>query len=95
MLGILKSLDKSLRNKVIFISLISLMVIPLEFLSIAAVIPLFASIFDNTTSNSIIDFSFLEFNFFGENRITNALLLLMFLFLLKNLFLGFFFKKKI
>tara|TARA_B100002019_G_scaffold286284_1_gene296534 strand:- start:8006 stop:9688 length:1683 start_codon:yes stop_codon:yes gene_type:complete len=94
MLGILKSLDKSLRNKVIFISLISLMVIPLEFLSIAAVIPLFASIFDNTTSNSIIDFSFLEFNFFGENRITNALLLLMFLFLLKNLFLGFFFKKK-
>ena len=39
------------------------MIIPLEFLSIAAIIPLFSSIFENTTSNSVIDFSFLEFNF--------------------------------
>ncbi len=94
MFSILKSLDKNLKTKAMFISLISLMIIPLEFLSIAAIIPLFASIFENTTSNSIIDFSFLEFNFFGENRITNALLLLMFLFFLKNFFLAFFFKKK-
>ena len=94
MFEILKSLDSSLKRKAISISLISLIIIPLEFLSIAAIIPLFSSIFENTTSNSIIDFSFLEFNFFGESRITNALLLLMLLFFLKNFFLAFFFKKK-
>jgi len=94
MFEILKSLDSSLKRKAISISLISLIIIPLEFLSIAAIIPLFSSIFENTTSNSIIDFSFLEINFFGESRITNALLLLMLLFFLKNFFLAFFFKKK-
>lgn len=94
MFEILKSLDSSLKKKAISISLISLIIIPLEFLSIAAIIPLFSSIFENTTSNSVINFSFLEVNFLGENRITNALLLLMLLFFLKNFFLAFFLKKK-
>ncbi len=91
---ILKSLDSNLKIKALIIFLISLMIIPLEFLSIAAVIPLFSSIFESTSTNSVIDFSFLEINFFGENRITNALILLLLLFFLKNLFLAYFFKKK-
>ena len=92
--NIFKYFDSSLKKKVINIFLISLIIIPLEFLSIAAIIPLFSSIFENTTTNSVIDFSFLEFNFFGDNRITNALILLLILFSLKNFFLAFFFKKK-
>lgn len=92
---IIKAFDPELKKKAIKILLISLIIIPLEFLSIAAIIPLFSSIFENTTSNSIINFSFLEFNFFGENRITNSLILLMFLFIFKNAFLAFFFKLKL
>ena len=91
---IFKSFDLSLKKKAINIFLISLIIIPLEFLSIAAIIPLFSSIFENTTTNSVIDFSFLEFDFFGDNRVTNALILLLLLFFLKNFFLAFFFKKK-
>ena len=89
-INIFKSFDLSLKKKAINIFLISLIIIPLEFLSIAAVIPLFASIFENTTTNSVIDFSFLEFDFFGDNRVTNALILLLFFFSLK-FFLAFFF----
>ncbi len=92
--NIFKSFDLSLKKKAINIFLISLIIIPLEFLSIAAIIPLFSSIFENTTTNSVIDFSFLEFDFFGDNRVTNALILLLILFFLKNFFLAFFFKKK-
>ena len=40
-LQILKSFDSSLKKKAVIIFLISLMIVPLEFLSIAAVIPLF------------------------------------------------------
>ena len=93
-INIFKSFDLSLKKKAINIFLISLIIIPLEFLSIAAIIPLFSSIFENTTTNSVIDFSFLEFDFFGDNRVTNALILLLLLFFLKNFFLAFFFKKK-
>ena len=93
-INVFKCFDTSLKKKVTNIFLISLVIIPLEFLSIAAIIPLFSSIFENTTTNSVIDFSFLEFNFFGDNRITNALILLLILFFLKNFFLAFFFKKK-
>ena len=89
--NIFKSFDFSLKKKAVNIFLISLVIIPLEFLSIAAIIPLFSSIFENTTTNSVIDFSFLEFNFFGDNRITNALILLLILFLFKNFFLAYFF----
>ena len=92
--NIFKSFDLSLKKKAINIFLISLIIIPLEFLSIAAIIPLFSSIFENSTTNSVIDFSFLEFDFFGDNRVTNALILLLLLFFLKNFFLAFFFKKK-
>ena len=92
--NVLKSFDTSLKKKAILILLISLLIIPLEFLSIAAIIPLFSSIFETDSSNSILSFKFLEFNIFSENRITNALILLMSLFFLKNFFLSFFFKKK-
>ena len=91
---ILKSLDSNLKKKAVKIFLISLMIVPLEFLSIAAVIPLFSSIFESTSTNSVIDFSFLEINFYRENRIANALILLLLIFFSKNLFLAFFFKKK-
>ena len=94
-LQILKSFDSSLKKKAVIIFLISLMIVPLEFLSIAAVIPLFSSIFESTSTNSVIDFSFLEINFFGENRVANALILLLLLFFSKNLFLAFFFKKNL
>ena len=94
LLKIIKSFDSSLKKKAIKILIISLFIIPLEFLSIAAIIPLFSSIFESTSSNSMINFSFLELNFVGENRITNSLILLMSLFFFKNLFLAFFFKQK-
>ena len=92
--NIFKIFDISLKKKAIKILLISLLIIPLEFLSIAAIIPLFSSIFQSTTSNSVLNLSFLEINFFGENKITNSLLLLLILFVFKNSFLAFFYKLK-
>lgn len=92
--NILKSFDTNLKKKAITLLFISSLIIPLEFLSIAAIIPLFSSIFETTSSNSILNFKFLELGFLSEDRIINALILLMTLFFLKNFFLSLFIKKK-
>lgn len=92
--NVFKSFDANLKKKAVILLFISFLIIPLEFLSIAAIIPLFSSIFETTSSNSILNFKFLELSFLSENRITNALILLMSLFFLKNFFLSLFFKKK-
>ena len=94
-LQILKSFDSSLKKKAVIIFLISLMIVPLEFLSIAAVIPLFSSIFESTSTNSVIDFSFLEINFFGENRVANALIFIITTFFFKKFVFSFLFQKKV
>ena len=47
---IIKAFDPELKKKAIKILLISLIIIPLEFLSIAAIIPLFSSIYHLTFS---------------------------------------------
>lgn len=94
LIKIIKKFDLKLKKKAAILFFISLAIIPLEFLSIAAIIPLFSSIFDTNTTNSNLNLKFLEFAFIGENRIVNTLIFLLLLFSLKNFFLTLFFKLK-
>lgn len=85
------SFDKSLKKKVFIILLLCLIIIPLEFLSLAAIIPLFAAIFDTTSS---LKLGFLNLQVFEQNRVNSALIILVTIFLIKNLFLAIIFKLK-
>ena len=94
LIRIIKKFDLKLKKKAAILFLISLSIIPLEFFSIAAIIPVFSSIFDTNPVNSNLNLEFLEFTFIGENRIVNTLIFLLLLFSLKNFFLTLFFKFK-
>tara|TARA_Y100000591_G_scaffold332824_1_gene371761 strand:+ start:1283 stop:2992 length:1710 start_codon:yes stop_codon:yes gene_type:complete len=90
----IQKFDVGLKKKLIVILLLSLIVFPLEFLSIAAVIPLFGAIFETTTSNSFFNLDFLSFEILGQNKVNNALLFIIILFTLKNFFLAIIYKLK-
>ena len=94
LLKTIQKFDVGLKKRLIVILLLSLIVFPLEFLSIAAVIPLFGAIFETTTSNSFLNLDFLSFEIFGQNKVNNALLFIIILFSLKNFFLAIIYKLK-
>ena len=50
---VFKVFDTKLKKKVLVILFLCLIIIPLEFLSIAAIIPLFAGIFETSSSLDI------------------------------------------
>ena len=83
---IIKKFDYGLKKKILIILFLSSMIFPLEFLSIAAIIPLFGAIFETTTSNSFLNFEFLNLEILGQNKVNNALLFIIILFTLKNFF---------
>ena len=60
----LQKFDTGLKKKVAVILLLSIILIPLEFLSIAAVIPLFAAIFETTSSSTFLNIGIFDFKFF-------------------------------
>ena len=90
----LQKFDTGLKKKVAVILLLSIILIPLEFLSIAAVIPLFAAIFETTSSSTFLNIGIFDFKFFEQNKVNNALLFIIIIFLLKNFFLAVIFKLK-
>ncbi len=90
----LQKFDSGLKKKVAVILLLSIILVPLEFLSIAAVIPLFAAIFETTSSNTFLNIGIFDFQIFGQNKVTNALLFIIIIFILKNFFLAVIFKLK-
>ena len=91
---IIQKFDYGLKKRFIIILLLSLIIFPLEFLSIAAVIPLFGAIFETTTSNSFLNFEFLNFEILGQNKVNSALLFIIILFASKNFFLAIIYKLK-
>ena len=76
----LQKFDSGLKKKVAVILLLSIILVPLEFLSIAAVIPLFAAIFETTSSNTFLNIGIFDFKFFGQNKVNNALLFIIIIF---------------
>ena len=89
------NIDSKLRNRAILLLILSLIVIPIEFLSIAVIIPIFSIIFETTTqNNSIINFEFLNLFFNHENKIEITLIMLTIIFFAKNVFLTIIFKLK-
>ena len=90
-----QNIDSKLRNRAILLLILSLIVIPIEFLSIAVIIPIFSIIFETTTqNNSIINFEFLNLFFNHENKIEITLIMLTIIFFAKNVFLTIIFKLK-
>lgn len=88
---VFKSLDKSLKKNIFIILFLCLIIIPLEFLSLAAIIPLFAAIFDTTSS---LKLGFLNFQIFEQNKINSSLIILVTIFFVKNFFLATLFRLK-
>ena len=95
LIRVFQNIGPKLRNKAILLLILSLIVIPIEFLGIAVIIPIFSVIFETTTqNNSIINFEFLNPFFNHENKIGIILIMLIIIFFAKNVFLTIFFKLK-
>ena len=88
---VFKVFDTKLKKKVLIILFLCLIIIPLEFLSIAAIIPLFAGIFETSSS---LDIKFLNFQIFDQNKVNSSLIVLVSIFIIKNLLLALIFKLK-
>ena len=80
-----------MKKKVAVILFLCLIIVPLEFLSIAAIIPLFAGIFE---TSSTLNIEFLNFQIFDQNKVNSSLIILVSIFFFKNLLLALIFKLK-
>ena len=74
---VFKIFDTNLKKKVAVILFLCLIIVPLEFLSIAAIIPLFAGIFE---TSSTLNIEFLNFQIFDQNKVNSSLIILVSIF---------------
>ena len=88
---VFKIFDTNLKKKVAVILFLCLIIVPLEFLSIAAIIPLFAGIFE---TSSTLNIEFLNLQIFDQNKVNSSLIILVSIFFLKSLLLALIFKLK-
>jgi ATP-binding cassette, subfamily B, bacterial PglK len=89
-------LNSKLRKRAILLLILSLFIIPLELLSIAIIIPIFSIIFQPTAqTNLFISLDFLNQILSHEYKIEIILIILIMIFLVKNIFLAFFIKLKV